>query len=327
MSQTNLHPAQPEIVANTSGNHGQNSLPDVSTIRLQIGDVCCAFKFRDDDIYNRLREFYNIFLTDNQPDIIMELEGYEQLSPGNLGKAISKTKYTHNTKNDFQTTSKIMSGEYDLINRYIKITGEKRLADPTSKLNHLNRMISLAYYMACKIKYVDTYPAMMVHGCGILRNGQVLIFTGPSGAGKSTLAGLCGEQDGEVINDEIMLVSRPDTVSKEMVVRSVPILGAFPCRRRVTAPLHSISLLKQGNKTSVRPLEKTEAYLRLMRQIITPTCIGHGRKREILSLIADFSMEIISSIPVFELEFNLDKDALWQAVGEVEEMVKKGEHQ
>jgi len=296
---------------------------EAGTIRLQIGDVCCAFRFHDVEIHNRLKDFYSVFLTDNSPDIMLEMEAFERLNPGNLGKAVRKTQYTHKTNNDFQTTSNIISGEYDLTNRFIKITGEKRLYDPDSKINHLNRMISLAYYMACRIKYFETYPAMMVHGCGILRQGHTLIFTGPSGVGKSTLAGLCGEQDGEVINDEIVLVSRPDTVSREVIVRSVPILGAFPCRRIVTAPLRCISLLKQGDKTSVHRLDKTEAYLRLMRQIITPTCIGHGRKREILSLIADFSMEIISSIPVFELEFNLDRKALWQAVGEIEEMVNE----
>jgi len=296
---------------------------DVNAVRLQIGEVCCAFKFFDDKIYHSLRDLYSVFLTDDTPDVTMELEGFERLSAGNLGKAVRRTVYTHKTKNDFQTSSNIMSGEYDLTTRFIKINAEKRLADPESKVNHLNRMVSLAYYMACRIKYFESYPAMMMHAAGILRNGRALLFTGPSGAGKTTLAGFCGERDGEVINDEIVLVSRPDAASKEVTVRSAPILGAFPCRRIVTAPLHSISLLKQSKKTSVRRLDKTEAYLRLMRQIITPTCIGHGRKREILALIADFSMEIISSIPVFELEFSLNREALWRAVGEIEGMADK----
>jgi len=296
----------------------QKKLPEVNSIRLQIGDVCCAFQFNDDDVYNRLREYYSVFLTDNEPDIIMELEGLDRLNAEDLGKAISRTKYIHDGKNNFETSSKIMSGRYNLLSRFIKITGEKKLVDPQSKLNHLNRMVSLAYYTACKVKYGEPYPAMLVHGCGILRNGHALIFTGPSGAGKTTLAGLCGEQDGEVINDEMVLVSRPDAANKSVTVRSSPILGTFPCQRRVTAPLHSILLLKQGEKTSSRRLNKTEDYLRVMRQIITPAYIGQMNKRAIITLIADFSVEIISSIPVFELEFNLDKESLWKTVAEVE---------
>jgi hypothetical protein len=301
----------------------QDNPATANTIRLQIGDVCCAFSFRDEDVYHRLKEYYRVFLTENEPDITMELEGVERFNTARLTKAIARTKYHHDGKNNFQTSSKIMSGRYDLAKRFIKIKGERGLADPDSKLNHLNRMVSISYYTACRLKYGDIYPAMLLHGCGILRNGHVLVFTGPSGVGKTTLAGLCGEQDGEVINDEMVLVNRPDVETKEILVRSVPIVGAFPCRRRITAPLQSILLLKQSDKTSLRRLEKTEDYMRLMRQIISPAYIGQMNKRAIITLIADFSLEIISYVPVFELECNLEKELLWKTVAEAEKMTNK----
>jgi hypothetical protein len=302
---------------------GQGNPAGVNTIRLQIGDVCCAFSFRDEDVYHRLKEYYRVFFTENEPDITVELEGFERFSGEKLTKAVAKTKYHHDGKNNFRTSSKIMSGRYDLSKRFIKITGERSLADPGSKLNHLNRMVSISYYTACRLKYGEPYPAMLLHGCGILRNGHVLVFTGPSGVGKTTLAGLCEEPDGEVINDEMVLVNRPDAVTREVLVRSAPILGAFPCRRRIAAPLQSILLLKQSDKTSLRRLEKTEDYLRLMRQIITPAYMGQLNKRAIITLIADFSLEIISTVPVFELEVNLDRELLWKTVAQAERMANE----
>lgn len=300
-----------------SGGKPATGFSGTKVVNLQIGDIYCAFRCRDDEVCDRLKRLYGAFLTEQPPDITVELEPTDRLSLKELGKAIVRTRYVHDGKNRFRTTSKIMSGQYDLANRIIRIKGEKSLVNPDLEINHLNRLLAMVYYSACKVKYGDTPPEVLVHAAGILRHGQVWLFTGPSEAGKTTIASLCRENDGEVLNDEILLVS-PAVKGDGVQVRSAPILGKFTPQRRVTGPLRGIFMLKQSHRTLVRALDRTKAYLKLMRQVITPAYIGQSSKREILSLISEFCNEITEKVPAYELEFTLDGKSLWQTVGELE---------
>jgi hypothetical protein len=287
------------------------------TLVLRIGSVNCALRCQDNDVYKRLKRLYHGFLTEQPADITVELEGTDRLSLDDLSAALTENKYVHE-ENCFRSTSQVVAGQYDLARHFIKITGERSLANPDLELNHLNQLLSLSYYSACKVKYDGNPPAMLVHACGILRSGQALIFTGPSEAGKTTIASLCGKRDGDVINDEMLLVSRPSQNGNGISVRSAPILGRFPSHPNVTAPLRCILMLKKSSKTLVRSLDRAEAYLRFMRQIITPAYIGQKNKRAVLSLMAEFSDAVTKAIPVYELEFSLDEKPLWQTVGEIE---------
>jgi hypothetical protein len=317
---------EPETMDNLQTELRQGRPSVDNTIRLQLGDICCALKCPDGEIYARLEQLYREFETEQPPDITIELEATDRLSPDKLATSVFKTKFIPKAgKKSFRTSSKIMSGRYDPVHRIIKITGERNLANPDMKINHLNRLLSLAYYSACSLKYNNIPPAMFVHTCCVLRNGQALLFTGPSGAGKTTIARLCGEQDGEVINDEMLLVSRPGQNGNCVSVRSAPMLGTFPPQRKVTAPLRGIFLLKQGSNTLANLLPKTEAYLRFIRQIISPACLGQKDKKTIYSMMADFSAQVTGTIPVYELEFTLNGEALWQTVGEIEGMLDKKE--
>jgi len=212
----------------------------------------------------------------------------------------------------------VVDGQYDLTRGYIKITGERNLINPDMEGNHLNMLLSMAYYTGCKLKYGGCPPAMIVHSCGILRSGQALLFVGPSDAGKTTIAKLCGKRDGEVINDEMLLVWRSGQDGKGPAVESGPFLGKYPSRRSLKAPLRCIFQLKQSSKTGIRRVDRSQAYLKFMRQVITPAYIGQKDKRAVLSLMSDFSDEVIGAVPVYELEFNLDGKSLWRTLGELE---------
>jgi hypothetical protein len=293
--------------------------PIENAVNLRIGNVCCAFQCKDAGDYRKLiklMKLYRGFLTREPADIVIELEGTDHLSQGDLNKVIPESEYFHE-ENIFRSTGQVASGTYDIERGYIKITGERGLANPDMEGNHLNQLFSLAYYSACKRKYQGHPPAMIMHACGIIRSGWALLFTGPSEAGKTTIAKLCRRRDGEVINDEMLLVSRPDD-SSSVTVQSAPLLGKVYSPKRIAAPLRCIFLLKKGSQTTVRDMDRTEAYLRMMRQIITPAYIGQKDKRAVLSLMTEFSDELTRAVPVYELEFSLNKDLLWRVVGELE---------
>ena len=287
-------------------------------MRVQIGDICYAITCSDAKVCDSLRVLLNNFLSDQPPDIFIELNVAEQISPNELEAALSETRYIHK-ENRFRTTSGIIAGAYDLTSRTIRISGERSLVDPNLKFNLLNRLLCLCYYSACKVKYNGNPQAFLVHACGILRYGQALVFAGPSGAGKTTIASLCGERDGEVLNDEVLLISRPKPNDGVLKVQSTPIIGQYPHRLKAMAPLRCILLLKQSSQTMIRPIDRSEAYLRFMRQIITPAYIGQRDRRSIYTLMADFSDEVTRTTPIFELEFTLDRKSLWQAVEQLEQ--------
>jgi len=292
----------------TKSQHGFN---------LQIGTICCELRCNDSDTIQKLQKLYHNYLTDTEPDVTVELEVTSRMSVSKLSSVLTRSRYMRHG-NNFRASGRLLKGQYDLESRTVKVTGEKALIDPDNKVNLLNQLVSVSYYSACKMKYETNPPAMLVHACGILRNGGAMIFAGPSEVGKTTIARLCGDKHGEVFNDEILLMYRPGSNGNGVVIQNTPILGDFPPGRNTTAPLKCIYMLKQSNRTTYRYLDKADAYLRFMRQIIGPSCVGNYNKKIAYSIMADFSSEVVQAVPVYELEFNRDSDALWQITDELE---------
>jgi hypothetical protein len=291
-----------------------------NVFNLRIGGVFCAFNCHEGEDYTKLAKLkrrYRLFLTGQPTDITIELEGTDRLNLADLTAALAGNEYFHE-ENLFKSTSQVVSGIYDLTRGYIKIIGERGMANPKLEGNHLNQLLSLAYYSACKIRYNGQPPAMVMHACGILRSGQALLFTGPSDAGKTTIARMCGKRDGEVINDEMLLVTRPGQNGSGVCVESAPFIGRISVWRNVKAPLRCIFMLKKSSRTGVRRIDRSEAYLKLMRQIITPAYIGQKDKRAVISQMSEFSDEVTKAVPVYELEFSLDRKSLWETVRELE---------
>ena len=310
------------VIQTKTKKHRQQLSPN-NTMYIRIGSVCCGVKCIDDEVLYILRTLYEDFLTEGPADINVELNTPTMLNPVELETVLEDTRFIH-ANNTFRTTSLVMSGSYDLVNGEISISGDRNLCNPDLELNHLNRLIALMYHSACKIKH-GTPPAYLVHSCAIKREGRVLIFAGPCETGKTTVAKFCGDRYGQVLNDEMVLVSSTPQQDGRLSVEAAPILGGFPQHVKTTAPLGCIFLLKQSEKTAVRKLERTESFLRFMRQVVTPAYIGQRSKREIHSLIAEFSDIVTGTTPFYELEFTLNKEAFWQAVEEVERKLEKKE--
>ncbi len=287
------------------------------TFRIQIGSICSEIRCNDAEINQKLQTLYHDYLTDAEPDVTVELELTSRMSIDKLSSVLTRSRYMRHG-NNFRSSGKLLKGQYNLVSRTVKISGEKALIDPDNKINLLNQLVSVAYYSACKMKYQTNPPAMLVHACGILRNGQALLFAGPSQIGKTTIARLCGDKHGEVFNDEILLMSRPGSNGNGVIIQNTPILGDLLPGRNASAPLRCIFMLKQNNRTAWRYLDKAEAYLRFLRQIIGPSCVGNYDKKTAYSIMADFSSEVVQAVPVYELEFNQDCNALWRITDELE---------
>ena len=276
-------------------------MPSVNrTLGIQIGSTCCGLKCPDDEVYQRLRRLYWNFLTEQSADVTIELER----TPG---------------WNDGAGDDQVFSVLRDEPDTFI-VEMQCSPAESDAGFKHLNRLFYLAYYSSCLEKYGGSPPAMLVHACGVLRRGRALVLAGPSDSGKTTIAGLCGEKDGRVINDEMVLLSRPG-MDGGISVQAVPIIGGFPPGINITVPLSCILLLKKGSRTRVTPVTPVDAYLRFIRQIVTPTYLGQREGRTAASMVADFSQETTGAVPVYELEFTLDGGFLWREIGALEAMM------
>lgn len=299
-------------------NAPRSSEKEGRTMTVMMGDVVCRIRLQRDTDYELGMILYGKFLTDRAPDITIDLDTTENTDPEEMARQVADTVFSHED-NRFWTNNQLVAGRYDLAQEYISITAERPLGDPGREFNHLNRLMTLLYYSACRVKYGDEpFPAMFLHSCAILRNEEVDIFAGPSGIGKTTVATLCRPGDGTVINDEMILVHRPSSERGAVLAQGGPIIGGTPARSDVMAPVGRIFLLKQSNRTRVQPVEGSPAYLRLIRQVVSPVYIGQVKERAIYERMADFSAAIIEQVPVYELEFTLDADSLWETVATVE---------
>ena len=308
---------------NSKAKSGKQLYPGKYGMVIQIGSIRCELVLKNISDYEEVRRLYSEFITEGSSDITIELEVTDKINPDDFKEVLYNTVYTHEGGR-FWTTSQVVSGQYDLSSRHISITAERTLGNTDFEYNHLNRLITMAYYSGCKIKYNGTTPpAFLLHACGIVRHGKAILFAGPSETGKTTIARLCGDRHGQIINDEMVLVSRPGSDGKGMTAQGVPIIGGISRRQNITAPVNCVCLLKQSSKTCVNHPSKAEVYLSLIRQVINPAYIGQRGGREVYSLMADFSSELVENIPIYELEFALDEAALWSTIEELEDTFGK----
>jgi hypothetical protein len=270
-----------------------------------------------------MKRLYSNFLSEKPADISIELEVVERLSAAEVVTALAQTRIV-SEGNRFVATELTFEAEFNATSRILSLTVDKCLFDPSLEFKLMNRLFPEVYYAACGPKYGGKPPAMLVHTCGILRCGEAMLFAGPCETGKTTIARLCGDQDGRVINDEMLLVSRPHQADGSLIAQGVPVIGEVTQRLNEAAPIRCVLLLKQSKRTVVRQLDRMEAYLRFMKQVIPPGHLGHMDGRTSLSLIAEFSDEVTGVNPFYELEFTLDKKHLWEVVAELEQSLTRG---
>ncbi len=286
-------------------------------LEVQLGDFCCRIVCNDKEVADSLAKLYGDFPSTQKPDITLKLEIVKKMGSTEFEAALPEVKFFHDG-DYFKTSCSIVVGKRNLDAGNVAMEVEKHIFNQDSGRSYVNHAICSLYYTACKLGHNGNPPAFMVHSCGIIRHDRVLLFSGPSGIGKSTIARLCGEEHGQVINDEAVLVHRPQQGNNTLMVQGIPIIGELPHRLNVTAPLRAVLLLRQGKRTSISRLRRMEAYVRFMRQIACPAFIGQMDKRAIYSMIVDFSNEVTQTVPFYEFEFTLDRTALWEVVEELE---------
>jgi hypothetical protein len=294
-------------------------------IQVQIGDVCCSVICQDATIMRYLTQLYAGFLSDKPVDISIELDIVERFSASDSESALPPAKIL-TWGEQIAAFYRVNGDESVSVSPTVKVTVENRQFDPRFGFKIMNLLLPAFYCMVLRKKHQDSLPAMLVHACGILRKRRLMIFTGLSGTGKTTVARLCGNEHGQVVNDEMLLVTGAGMDGTRLMTQGIPIIGGVAQRMNVKAPPACVLMLKQAPKTSIRTLERAEAYRRFLRQVIMPqNLVTPENNKAILTEIAIFSDVMTKAVPFYELEFTLEKEPLWRAVDEIEESLMKGQ--
>ena len=138
------------------------------------------------------------------------------------------------------------------------------------------------------------------HSCGIIDQGEGILFAGKSGAGKSTTAELWqGMEDAKVINDDHNIIRRHES---GFWLYSTPWPGTGGIALPAGAPLKQIFILKQAPQNHVKQLTPVEAASALLVRSFPPFWDSQG-----MDFTLRFLDELCKTVPCYELGFLPDR--------------------
>lgn len=134
-------------------------------------------------------------------------------------------------------------------------------------------------------------------------NGKAILFTAPSGTGKSTQADLWNRHRGAPIYNGDRSVIRWE--NGQAYACGIPFAGSSQICENVTLPLGAIVYLRQAPKTTIRRLRGAESFRSLWEG-----CSVNTWDRADVDRISETVMQVLSSVPVFELACTPDESAI-----------------
>lgn len=186
--------------------------------------------------------------------------------------------------------------EFDLEHKRIQVSylpeGRKCFAESGNSFFH----IGWEKILACEQR-------ILFHAACIDTEVGGIVFSGPSGIGKSTQADLwCNLEKAKLINGDRVIIRKKDF---EWLAYGSPYAGSSGCYVNESCPLRAIVILKKASECRIRRLKGIEAF----RKVYEGLTINSWDK-EFVTRACDIAMEMISEIPVYELECLPDKSAV-----------------
>jgi hypothetical protein len=138
----------------------------------------------------------------------------------------------------------------------------------------------------------------LLHSAGAIRNGRAFLFSGVSGAGKTTISRLA-PPDVTLLTDEVSYVRLVDASYRAC---GTPFAGELArVGENCSAPIASLFFLKQGPENKIEAVAKSEAVLRLMRNILF-----FAEDAALVEKVFQSACEFVERVPVQQLTFTPD---------------------
>lgn len=143
----------------------------------------------------------------------------------------------------------------------------------------------------------------LLHACGVIDQGQGILFAGTSGAGKSTLARLWGgRKDITVLSDDRIVVRKHE---KRFWMYGTPWHGDAKAHSPQKAPLDRVFVVRHAAQNQCARLHSMEAVPALVVRSFSPLWDESGMEAT-LGLFA----ELTEVIPCYELGFVADESVI-----------------
>ena len=176
----------------------------------------------------------------------------------------------------------------------------------------VNMLENLALFRHICNKVLESYNGMFLHCASLKYNGKAYLFTAPSGTGKTTHIRLWMKHLGdrvEVINgDKPVLRKKGDNV----IVYGTPWQGKENYGSNINAPLGGIFLLHRASENSVKKATVKESLPFLFSQTLRPY------EKDNMIKLFDLLEYIVENIPIYNLNCNMEKQALETALSVIE---------
>jgi hypothetical protein len=145
----------------------------------------------------------------------------------------------------------------------------------------------------------------LIHAAGIDINGRCYIFPGKSGAGKSTITRqFAALGDTALLSDDRIVVRKIDGGFKAF---GTPWPGEAGIALNKSEPLASIFFINHGSANRIKEITPQEALARLLPVTSIP-----WYDREVMDKILTFCEDLISSVPIYELDFRPSIEVVFQ---------------
>jgi hypothetical protein len=149
---------------------------------------------------------------------------------------------------------------------------------------------------------------LLVHACGVAREGAGLVFTGPSGAGKTTIARLMRRHArARVLSDDRVVLR---DAAGGVDVHGTPWHGDAPLSEARAERLAAVHAIHQTRVLLAEPLAGAAAATALLGNAFVPSHDPVGA-----ACALDFAARLVERVPVIRLGFPKDERVVRYAFG------------
>lgn len=151
------------------------------------------------------------------------------------------------------------------------------------------------------------YGAFVFHAAAVECDGASYAFSAPSGTGKSTHAALWLDAFGDrarIINGDKPVIR---ICNEGIYVCGTPWCGKEGQNTNAESPLRALCFIERGTENSIRSIEKSEAVMRIMPQILMP------REEKEADLLFGLLDRALSLLPLYVLRCNISAEAAYTA--------------
>lgn len=149
------------------------------------------------------------------------------------------------------------------------------------------------------------HDSLLLHACGIIRNGRGYVFFGPSGSGKTTTATLSSAHT--ILSDDLVIIKK---IAGTYHACGVPFRGDLPeaPRTNASAELRGLFTLVKDTRHFLAPLALPDAVAQLVRCV--PFVMAQP---ENAARVTNVCFDLARRVPLRELHFRRD-DGFWSVI-------------